>query len=269
MGDEFTDSIRIPYLRTRAENGMIKQCKECGKDYQSPAQQRKRKGTCRNCINRILRSHYAAKKAADGKVVFAFKNLMEQGLKRCPMCDTIKPLNDFTYRQGTKYRTQCRPCESLRYKKYEIANKDKINAARRRRRADPIRGIIFAQRDRQRSLFKRTGKKKHRSQTNQIREWLGCSVEECVIYLESLFLPGMYWENRGTCFGFWQIDHIIPVSLSEISDNGELLDTELNRKIWHYTNLQPLWFLDNLIKSNKYERQDIHPPRSVTTSVST
>ena len=52
----------------------------------------------------------------------------------------------------------------------------------------------------------------------------------------------MNWENYGT---YWHIDHIKPISLAE--NEKEVYD--LN----HYTNFQPLFWLDNLIKSDKYE----------------
>lgn len=68
---------------------------------------------------------------------------------------------------------------------------------------------------------------------------LGCDYETFKAYFESLFKPGMTWENHGE----WHIDHIYPVSRA----NNEQHLLQLN----HYTNLQPLWAYENLSKGNK------------------
>jgi len=74
---------------------------------------------------------------------------------------------------------------------------------------------------------------------------LGCTVEELMNHLESQFLPGMTWENRG--MHGWHVDHIKPLSSFDLTNEEEF------KKACHYTNLQPLWAEDNLKKSNKYE----------------
>jgi len=75
-----------------------------------------------------------------------------------------------------------------------------------------------------------------RSKTYKI---LGCTFEEFKEHLEKQFTKGMTWENQGE----WHLDHIYPVSLAK--DEKHLI--ELN----HYTNFQPLWAIDNIIKGNK------------------
>lgn len=72
---------------------------------------------------------------------------------------------------------------------------------------------------------------------------LGCSKQELVEHLESQFQDGMSWENYG--LHGWHIDHIIPVSSFDISEPNQL------KKCFHFSNLQPLWAIDNLRKSNK------------------
>lgn len=69
---------------------------------------------------------------------------------------------------------------------------------------------------------------------------LGCSIDFFKKHFESLFTEGMSWEKYHE--GEIHIDHITPCK------NFDLKDPEQQKKCFHYTNLQPLWRLDNLKK---------------------
>jgi hypothetical protein len=71
---------------------------------------------------------------------------------------------------------------------------------------------------------------------------LGCSIQEFRVYLETKFQSGMTWNNYGK-FG-WHIDHIKPLSKFDLSNKEQL------KEACYYTNLQPLWWQDNLKKGN-------------------
>jgi hypothetical protein len=73
-------------------------------------------------------------------------------------------------------------------------------------------------------------------------ELLGASIDIVRKHLESQFKEGMTWENHGITG--WHIDHIIPC------DSFDLTKKEEQLKCFHYTNLQPLWYIDNLRKKN-------------------
>ena len=75
------------------------------------------------------------------------------------------------------------------------------------------------------------------------KDLLGCSFEDFRQYLESLFLNGMNWENYGV--HGWHIDHIIPCDSFDLSNPYQV------KQCFHFSNLQPLWAKDNIIKSNK------------------
>jgi hypothetical protein len=70
---------------------------------------------------------------------------------------------------------------------------------------------------------------------------IGCSPEFLKNHLENQFTDGMSWDNYG--YYGWHIDHIIPLSSANTED--EIY------KLCHYTNLQPLWAKDNLVKGTK------------------
>ena len=80
---------------------------------------------------------------------------------------------------------------------------------------------------------------------------LGCNAQEFKEHLEGLFIDGMAWDNYGK--GGWEVDHKIPISRARTIDEVHSLN--------HYTNLQPMWGLDNWKKSNKYEEPNIECPQ--------
>lgn len=72
---------------------------------------------------------------------------------------------------------------------------------------------------------------------------LGCTIEELIIHLEKQFQSGMTWENWN--YGGWHIDHIVPLSYFDLTNQEQV------KIACHYTNLQPMWALENIKKSNK------------------
>jgi hypothetical protein len=73
-------------------------------------------------------------------------------------------------------------------------------------------------------------------------ELLGCSIPDFKIYLESLRESGMTWENYGK---EWHIDHIMPCSIFDLSQASH------QKRCFHFSNLQPLWAVENIRKNNK------------------
>lgn len=68
--------------------------------------------------------------------------------------------------------------------------------------------------------------------------YLGCSIKDLKIHLEKQFTEGMNWDNKGK-FG-WHIDHIKPLNTFNLENIDEI------KACWHYTNLRPLWWYDNI-----------------------
>lgn len=78
--------------------------------------------------------------------------------------------------------------------------------------------------------FKGIGKK-----TGSTIDLIGCSFMELKQHIERQFIGGMSWERIKEI----EIDHIIPCA------RFDLTDPEQQRRCFNYSNLQPLWKLDN------------------------
>lgn len=87
--------------------------------------------------------------------------------------------------------------------------------------------------------LKRRGCKKN----EETLKCLPYTIEQLKKHLEKLFKPGMSWDN----YGKWHIDHIVPDS----SYNYISVTDKQFLQSWSLKNLQPLWAIDNIRKSNK------------------
>ncbi len=76
---------------------------------------------------------------------------------------------------------------------------------------------------------------------------LGCTVIEFKQHIERLFTVGMTWD--GVFSGNIHIDHVKPCVEFDLMLPGE------QKLCFHYTNLQPLWWYDNLKKGTSYTEQ--------------
>lgn len=126
-------------------------------------------------------------------------------------------------------------------KAWETANKEYVRACKNRyakeyKKTNPEAKVVFNIRRRLNDVLKG---RKHK----KTLELLGCSLMELKLYIEAKWTVGMTWENYGPAG--WHIDHIFPLS------KANLLDPKEVERVCHYTNLQPLWALDNCRKSNK------------------
>ena len=70
----------------------------------------------------------------------------------------------------------------------------------------------------------------------------GCQLSFLRGYIEAKFTEGMTWEKVGKEI---HIDHIKPCCSFDLTKEEE------QKKCFHYSNLQPLWARDNLVKGGK------------------
>jgi hypothetical protein len=153
-----------------------------------------------------------------------------------------------------KYRENNKDKRNKQHKKWRENNKQKIKVwenknREKRTKQTSIRNkkhrkenVLFAISNNMRSRINGFLNKKRIIKRNKTFEIVGCTPETLKAHLEQQFTLGMSWRNYG--WG-WHIDHIIPLA----SANNE---TELY-KLCHYTNLQPMWALDNIKKGAKIE----------------
>ena len=192
------------------------------------------------------------------------KNPLEGVTERvCRVCEVEKPIDSFHVGNATckgcklvrrqkwrkdnpeeytaqnrRYREKIKHTEKEKKKIYRENNRDTYNAYwSNRKKVDVVFKLLTGMRSRVSGYLKKSSVTKN----NKTFEIVGCTPQELKDYLEKQFKEGMTWENYG--FYGWHIDHIIPLASAETED--ELL------KLFHYTNLQPLWAEENLLKSNK------------------
>jgi hypothetical protein len=192
-------------------------------------------------------------------------------MKICTRCQEQKDISDF--RADTRYNDgrfpYCRECKQkanrdsyakhatdakATVEKWRNQNRDKVRAinrasAKKNRASNRKKEHIRLQTDVQYRLAKtlrsRLGKLiKGQCKTASAVRDLGCSIPELILYIESKFNPGMTWDNWS--FTGWHIDHIMPLCSFDLTDREQLL------RAIHYTNLQPLWALENLAKNGRY-----------------
>jgi hypothetical protein len=119
---------------------------------------------------------------------------------------------------------------------YREKNKEKINLYNfNRRKAEPLIRLKHNLGNRIRLAIK----SKNFTKSKRTLDMLGCDLHTAKAHLEKQFTKGMTWDNHGE----WHIDHIIPCASAKTEE--ELI------KLFHYTNLQPLWAADNMSKSDK------------------
>jgi len=268
---------------------LLKKWKENNKDYDRLYREKRnlikpKKNKLTENLKEYSRNYYLKKRVSK-------KEIREVKLKICTKCGVEKELSQFPekfYGKGrVKYRKYLKVCIKCRLetkevcakerqreynKKWRINNKDKFkesrektrekykdkireryiqyrknnyeklklrqnNYAKNKRKTDPLFKLCSLMRTRM-YIFLRT---KNITKRNKTFELIGCTPNELKEYLESKFTEGMSWDNYE--FYGWHIDHIIPLSSGKTEE-------EVN-KLFHYTNLQPMWSNDNWNKGRK------------------
>jgi hypothetical protein len=154
------------------------------------------------------------------------------------VCDDCKlqKKNESRERRLQKQRERNRNLEkNKRYKKARVESGRAAEYERNKRASDPLykfKGSV-------RTCIYYSITKKGYKKSKKTEEILGCTLEYFKKHIESQFLEGMSFENHGE----WHIDHIVPLASAKTEEEVVRLN--------HYSNLRPLWALDNLRKGSK------------------
>lgn len=191
---------------------------------------------------------YAKKYRDNNKALLKIKR-DEYVKKNKPLIKQRKKLevqrNKASYiKRRKKYWEENKEILKIKNKKYRLENKNLIREYKRKRHKfdinnNPEYKIKRNLRRRLNLAIKCQKGNKQKSMEN----YLGCTIKQFKVYLESKFDSKMNFSN----YGKWHIDHIKPCS------SFNLVNLEEQKKCFHYTNLQPLWAKDNLSKGAKYD----------------
>lgn len=189
----------------------------------------------------------------------------------------------------------CKVCWNLRGREFHGKNKERVNAKHREYYNKNATEIIERQKAYQDARKEQTAKKSHqwyvnnkeRVQANAKRlaeirpdvrvrralrarivhalqdnyksaktmELIGCDIDFLRSHLESQFLEGMTWNNYGVKTRSWEdtwwvVDHIRPCATFDMSNPDD------QKICFHWTNLQPMWWRENIVKGDKWSEQD-------------
>jgi hypothetical protein len=197
----------------------------------------------------------------------------ENQTKRCANCSVDKTLDNFYKNNSSRFGKGniCKSCQSIvnknRYdnvkeqlnkdtiayngfrdkennyhRSYNKKNRNRLNGYRnKRQKTEPLFKLKGTLRTRILRAFKKKGWKKN----SKSEFLLGTDWSVVKRHIEKQFTKGMNWDNHGK----WHIDHKVPCATAKTKEELE--------NLFHYTNLQPLWALDNHIKNAKIIEQQL------------
>lgn len=163
---------------------------------------------------------------------------LKTGMRFCSHCCQNKPITDYwvSKSKGDGLYPTCKICCKV-YRKTKLSDYTKKyhnDYEKDKRKNNPIYKAM-------KNVSRRIRQFIHKGNNTTTMNILGIDLDGFKKHLEQQFKDGMSWDNYG--LHGWHIDHIIPISTALTEEDVILLN--------HYTNLQPLWWYENLSKGNK------------------
>lgn len=244
-------------------------CKKCEiekelSDYYLKKNGSVRSSYCKNCYNIVYKTKYSKEYYEDNKELFkeSYKNWSENNDRKEYMLNYRKENADKLRQNSKEFRENNKELVAQRKNDYynsltpeqkdQLREKKKANYYNNHKQYRDSKNKYFNNRIKNDSIFKlvtnirslisNSFKRCDTIKSTKTIEILGCSFEEFKIHLENKFDDKMNWDNQGS---YWHMDHVIPISSAQTEEEVYRLN--------HYTNFQPLYWKDNLIKSNKFK----------------
>ena len=224
------------------------------------------KAWCKKCHNKCVAASNKKRYVPRPRVKLSPEQLK---INKKKYIQNLSPEKLAELRKKQKEYREANKEKNIEYKRlYQIKNKERLNKisseyhrnkkAERREYLDkylPRRRKLRAERSETDPLYRICVNLRNRVSTafrlrqgwgkkGYSREILGCDYETAAKFIEDRFHPDMDWGNYGATVDCWCVDHKIPLASAKTED-------EL-RALCHYTNLQPMWVLENLKKSNRF-----------------
>jgi hypothetical protein len=213
-----------------------------------------RRGQCSDCIKERMKQNYKVRQ--ENLIIVVPTD------KFCSCCNQSKPKESFLSNRARKdgLSVYCSKCSKSYFKSQKRVEYDRKRMEKRKtqenyiqyhiqyRKKNMKRFVEYRAKIMKENPFERL-KQCYRNRIRRViknkkissQTMLGCDWLTFKKHIESKFFGGMNWDNHG--FFGWHLDHIIPLATAKTEDDLYRLN--------HYTNLQPLWWRDNLSKNDK------------------
>jgi hypothetical protein len=167
------------------------------------------------------------------------KKIEDNGYIICNKCNISNDLIEYRISKNGRYGKICRICRNKDFLNYNNNLDSKIKQERDKKYyRDYIHVNMW------RSILKSTLNRLGHTKNSKSNELIGYNSLSLKIHLESLFNDNMSWKNYGR---YWEVDHIIPVSLfKEDTDVGIVNSLD---------NLRPLCKIYNNSRGNKLDEK--------------
>jgi hypothetical protein len=190
-------------------------------------------------ISKILKENGVVIKGSGRKFLGGREVAMKKYFSKPETIERVKKNQKTWYEENKEHRKQY-------LKEYRENNIDKIRQIKRdyernRKATDPLYKLISNFRTAIYQVLKESNVEKNK----HYFDILQYTPEQLITHLELQFKDTMSWDN----YGEWHVDHKLPITHFNIVEMG---DDEF-MKCWALGNLQPMWGIENIRKSNKIE----------------